>query len=117
MDSEASSLANPEPEKINYAHFYVTKPNKLHQADLLYLPHDKVYKHVLNVIDVASEYKASRPLKTKKAKEVAEMFKDIYRKGPLRYPGELHVDSGTEFKGEVIKPHHTKSLIMPSITS
>ena len=55
------------------------------------------------MIDVASEYKASRPLKTKEAKEVAEMFKDIYKKGPLRYLDELHVDSGTEFKGEVIK--------------
>ena len=97
----------PKPKKIDYAHFYVTKPNQLHQADLLFLPHDKVYqntyKYTLNVIDVASGYKASRPLKTKKAKEVAEAFKDIYKKGPLRYPGELHVDSGTEFKGEVLK--------------
>jgi transposase InsO family protein len=97
----------PKPKKIDYAHFYVTKPHKLHQADLLFLPHDKVYqntyKYTLNVIDIASGYKASRPLRTKKAKEVAEAFKDIYKKGPLRYPDELHVDSGTEFKGEVLK--------------
>ena len=97
----------PKPKKIDYAHFYVTKPNQLHQADLLFLPHDKVYgntyKYVLNVIDVASEYKASRPLRTKEAKEVAEMFKDIYKKGPLRYPEQLHVDKGNEFKGEVLK--------------
>ena len=75
----------PKPKKIEYAHFYVTKPNKIHQADLLYLPHDKVYqntyKYALNVIDIASGFKASRPLKTKKAGEVAEMFKDIYKKG------------------------------------
>ena len=61
----------------------------MHQADLLYLPHDKVYqntyKYTLQVIDVASRYKASRPLKTKKASEVAEMLKDIYKKGPLKY--------------------------------
>ena len=79
----------------------------MHQADLLYLPHDKVYqntyKYVLNVIDVASRYKVSRPLKTKKASEVAEMFNDIYKKGPLRYPKELHVDGGTEFKSNVDK--------------
>ena len=31
------------------------------------------------------------------------MFKDIYKKGPLRYPQDLHVDSGTEFKGGVLK--------------
>ena len=81
--------------------------NKIHQADLLYLPHDKlygnVYKYVLNVIDIASGYKASRTLKTKKASEVAERFADIYKKGPLRYPKEVHVDSGTEFKGEILK--------------
>ena len=74
-----------KPKRIDYAHFYVTKVNKIHQADLLYLPHDKVYqstyKYVLNVIDVASGYKASRPLRTKKASEVAEMFADIYKKG------------------------------------
>ena len=97
----------PKPKKIDYAHFYVTKPNKIHQADLLYLPHDKVYqntyKYALNVVDIASEFKASRPLRTKKSKEVAEMFKDIYRKGPLKYPEELPVDGGTEFKGEVLK--------------
>ena len=79
----------------------------MHQADLLYLPHDKVYqniyKYTLQVIDVASRYKASRPLKTKKASEVADMLRDIYKKGSLRYPKELHVDNGTEFKADVLK--------------
>ena len=31
------------------------------------------------------------------------MFKDIYRKGSLKYPNELHVDNGTEFKAGVLK--------------
>ena len=97
----------PRPKKIDYAHFYVTKVNKIHQADLLYLPHDKVYqntyKYVLNVVDAASGYKVSRPLRTKKAGEVADMFRDIYKKGPLRYPVELHVDNGSEFKSDVDK--------------
>ena len=79
----------------------------MHQADLLYLPHDKVYqntyKYTLNVIDVASRFKVSRPLKTKKVSEVAEMLRDIYKKGPLKYPQELHVDNGTEFKADVFK--------------
>ena len=68
--------------------------------------YQSTYKYTLNVIDVidvASRYKASRPLKTKKASEVAEMFKDIYKKGPLKYPKELHVDNGTEFKAGVLK--------------
>ena len=97
----------PRPKRIDYAHFYVSKVNEIHQADLLYLPHDKVYqstyKYVLNVIDIASGYKASRPLRTKKASEVAEMFADIYKKGPLKCPEELHVDGGTEFKSQVDK--------------
>ena len=80
----------PPPKRIDHSHYYVTEVNKVHQADLLFLPHDKVYqntyKYTLNKIDIASRYKASRPLKTKKASEVAEMFKDIYKKGPLKYP-------------------------------
>ena len=85
----------------------MTEVNKVHQADLLFLPHNKVYqntyKYTLNKIDIASRYKASRPLKTKKASGVAGMFKDIYKKGPLKYPKELHVDNGTEFKSGVLK--------------
>lgn len=34
---------------------------------------------------------------------VLEAFKQIYKYGLLRYSEELHVDSGTEFKGEVLK--------------
>ena len=111
----------PRPKKINYAHFYVTKPNQIHQADLLYLPHDKVYqntyKYTLNVIDIASGYAASRPLKTKKAKEVAEMFKYIYKKGPLKFPKELHVDSGTEFKGDVLKLMKENNVPVKSVVT
>ena len=44
----------------------VPVPNKVHQADLLYLPHDrpprsrKTFKYALTVVDVASRYKANR---------------------------------------------------------
>ena len=89
----------------------------MHEADLLYLLHDKVYqntyKYTLNVKDVASRYKASRPLKTKKASEVAEMLQDIYKKGPLQYPKEFHVDNSTEFKADVqklMKEHDVKVI-------
>ena len=72
-----------------------------------------MYKYTLNVIDISSGYKASRPLKTKKAKEVAEMFKDIYRKGPLKYPKDI--DSGTEFKGEVLKLVKEYNVLVNSV--
>ena len=111
----------PKPKRIDYAHFYVTKVNEIHQADLLYLPHDTLYqstyKYVLNVIDIASGYKASRPLKTKKASEVADAFADIYKKGPLKYPKELHVDGGTEFKSQVDKLMGEHSVKVKRVTT
>ena len=111
----------PPPKRIDHPHYYVTKVHQMHQADLLYLPHDKVYqntyKYTLNVIDVASRYKASRPLKTKKASEVAEMLQDIYKKGPLRYPKEFHVDNGTEFKADVLKLMKTHDVKVVSATT
>lgn len=111
----------PRPKHIDYAHFYVTEVNKIHQADLLYLPHDKLYqttyKYVLNIVDIASGYKASRPLRTKKASEVSMMFKDIYKKGPLRYPEELHVDNGTEFKSDVDKLMQEHKVVVKRVTT
>ena len=111
----------PPPKRIDHPHFYVTEVNKMHQADLLYLPHDKVYqniyKYTLQVIDVASRFKASRPLKTKKASEVADMLKDVYRKGPLKYPKELHVDNGSEFKADVLKLMKEHDVKVISVTT
>ena len=54
------------------------KPNDIHQADILYLSHDKyekkIYKYALNMVDVASRYKESYQLATKNNKEVAQAF-------------------------------------------
>ena len=84
----------PSLKRIDHPHYYVTEVNKIHQENLLFLPHDKVYqntyKYTLNVIDVV-------------AVEVAEMFEDIYKKGPLKYPKEFYVDNGTQFKAGVLK--------------
>ena len=54
-------------------------------------------------IDIASKYKVACPLKTKQAKEDAEMIKDIYKAGPLTYPKVFQCDNGSEFKSEVAK--------------
>ena len=112
----------PPPKKIDHPHFYVTKVNQMHQVDLMYLPHDKVYqntyKYTLQVIDVASRYKASRPLKTKKASEVADMLRDVYKKkGSLKYPKELHVDNGSEFKADVLKLMKEHDVKVISVTT
>ena len=97
----------PGPKHIDYPHYEITKPNKMHQADLLYLPHNKVYgsvyKYVLCVIDAASRFKAARPLRTKKAAEVSEMIADIYKIGPLKFPATFQCDNGGEFKADTTK--------------
>ena len=83
------------------------KPNDIHQADILYLPHDRyekrLYKYALNVVDVASRYKGSYQLTTKNTKKVAQAFQWIYENTPLTYPKTLIVDDGKEFYGDVTK--------------
>ena len=61
------------------------------------------YKYILAGIDAASRFKVARPLRTKEARDVAEMIADIYKVGPLMYPKILQCDNGSEFKGEVTK--------------
>ena len=85
----------------------LSKPNDIHQADILYLPHDKfkrkTYKCALNIVDVASRYKGSYQLTAKNAKEVAQAFQWIYENTSLNYPKTLIVDDGKEFYGDVTK--------------
>ena len=61
------------------------------------------YKYILAGINAASRYKVARPLRTKQARDVAEMIADIYKVGPLTYPKIFQCDNGSEFKGAVIK--------------
>ena len=68
-------------------------------------------------LDIASGYKVSRPLRTKKTREVVEMFKDIYRKGPLRFPEQLHMDNGPEFKSDVEKLMNEHKVIVKRVTT
>ena len=95
----------PAPRHIPRPMFDEYKPNAVHQADLLFLPHDrlgrKTFKYALTVVDVASRYKAAEPLSTKEAKEVADALSRIYRRGPLKWPKLLQVDPGHEFMGAV----------------
>ena len=83
------------------------KPNDIHQADILYLPHDKfnkkMYKYALNIVDVASRYKGSYQLTTKNSKEVSQAFQWIYENTPLTYPKTLIIDKGSEFRGDTTK--------------
>ena len=92
----------------------MNNPNEVHQADLLFLPHDKVrrktYRYALTVVDIASRYKDAEPITSKDSGEVAEALSKIYKRG-LKWPKLLQVDAGTEFMGVVtktLKDHSTK---------
>ena len=82
----------PAPRRIPPLKFDVPTPSKVHQADLLFLPHDelprgcKVFKYVLTVVDVASHYKEAKPLTSKNSDEVAQAFQKIYKRSPLKWP-------------------------------
>ena len=61
------------------------------------------YKYILAGIDATSRYKVTRPLRTKQAKDLAEMIADIYKVGPLTYPKIFQCNNGSEFKADVTK--------------
>ena len=97
----------PAPKHIPGPKFDVSTPNAVHQADLLFLPHDtlgrgrgrKTYKYALTVVVVASRFKEAEPLTLKDSTEVAKSFEKIYKRGPLKWPQLLQVDPGREFMG------------------
>jgi len=91
-------------EGAKHGHFFETKPNELHQADLLFFPKDKKnYKYVLCVVDVASRYKAAEALKKKDSNTLVEAFKKIYSETKLKLPKRIIFDKGSEFKGSVTR--------------
>ena len=98
-------LPAPPRKRVPRPKFDVATPNEVHQADLLYLPHDRVakrtYKYALTVVDVASRFKEAEPLTSKGAAEVAEALSRIYKRSPLKWPKLLQVDPGKEFMAAV----------------
>ena len=107
MKQQLYQIYLPAPKYIpmpNASMSLFAKPNYIHQADILYLPHDryekKTYKCTLNIVDVASRYKGSYQLTTKNSKEVAQAFQWIYENTPLTYPKTLIIDDGKEFYGD-----------------
>ena len=63
------------------------------------------YKYILTGVDVASRYKVAKPLRTKKASDVAFLLKTIYesKANPLKYPEVFQCDKGTEFRADVTR--------------
>ena len=95
----------PAPRHIPRPKFDAAVPKEVHQADLLFLPHDRVrrktFRYALTVVDVASRYKEAEPLTSKTAAEVADGLTRMYKQSPLRWPKLLQVDPGREFMGSI----------------
>lgn len=76
----------PAPRHIPRPKFDVPTLNKVHQAELLFLPHDtlgrrracKTYKYALTAVDVTSRYKEAETLTSKEATKIAGAFRIIY---------------------------------------
>ena len=106
--SKASGSTKEEAERwllkqplCNASMSLFAEPNDIHQAAILYLPHDKfrkkTCKYVLNILDIASRYKGSYKLSTKNAKEAAQIFQWINLNMPLTYPNTLIINDRKEF--------------------
>ena len=99
----------PAPRYVPCPKFDVATPNSVHQADLLFLPRDKlpsgrkIYKYALTVVDIASHYKEAEPLTSKDSDEVAKALQSIYRRSPLTWPQMLQIDPGRESMGSMTK--------------
>ena len=78
-------------EYIHRAHF--TQSNSTSTN----MPHLLTYKYILTGIDVASRYKVAKPLRTKKASDVAFLLKNIYesKANPLKWPEVFQCDKGS----------------------
>ena len=108
-------LLRPRKEKRDEVpKFIVTKPNYVHQADVLFMPDDNGYKYILVVIDDSSKLVDAVALKTHSSDEVAKAFGTIYTKHKiLQVPkARIEVDSGSEFKGKTLTYFKNKKVHM-----
>ncbi len=94
----------PKGSRKLFNHFNITKPNLMHQIDLLELPTDEDKHYVVTVVDCASRYKGARAVSHKTAEEVTEALIDLYTNDEyLDPPRILNSDDGSEFKGDFAK--------------
>lgn len=94
-------LTAPKKDRgVNAPHIpQIYEKNFMHQADLLFLPHDGKNKYALVVVDVGSREVDAEPLTSKQPGEITKAFEKIYKRDILDYPTILQIDAGNEFKG------------------
>ena len=91
-------------------HFYNFVEDNTHQADILFLPTDKVnnknYAYALVVVDVATGNTDAEPLVKQEgwsgpiSKDVVNAITKIYKRSYLKIPALLITDSGREFTSD-----------------
>lgn len=78
-------------------------PNKIHQADILFMPDDGGFKYALVVADVGTRLCDAEPIKDKSSRMVSNAFQKIYKRKILSHPEVIQTDNGTEFQGDTQK--------------
>src|SRR5271154_4895217 len=103
-------IHKPRPKYIPYASFNkITVPMEIIQADLCYMPHNKVgnkiYKYALTCVDIASRTKWVCSLTDRDSASVAKGFIKLFKfhNFPLIQLKTLMVDKDSEFKKDVIE--------------
>lgn len=100
-------------KKDDMPHIQIFKPNYEHQADLLYMPHDKGYKYILVVADSHNKKVDAEPIKSKVQgdNEILNAFIKIYSRNILKFPIIIKMDNGTEFKSTNLKNYFDNNEI------
>lgn len=106
-------LAVPPKEKgQNIPHTNVYHQDAVHQADVIYLPHDKIgkktYKFALVVVDLHSGLCDAEAMTDRDSDTVLIALKTIYRRPILDYPNRMETDPGSEFKKDFAE--HLKAM-------
>ncbi|CAG8764874.1 2438_t:CDS:1, partial [Gigaspora rosea] len=109
-------IYNPLSKNTPYTSYSrISKPNCVHQYDLIEIPYDeneytnllnednKIFYYVLLVIDCMNRYKDFVFLISKSSSEVADAFRNIYENpnNHFIYPQLLQCDEGRKFMGSV----------------
>ena len=113
-------IPKKEPTKLA-PHFYNFQEDNTHQADILFLPHDKigkkVYAYALIIVDVATGDTDGEPLLLHEgwngptSEDVSDAIVKIYKRAILSKPKLLITDSGQEFQGEEFQDFIEKNSI------
>lgn len=103
LSNTTYSLHKPVRKRFPTSATIAKYVDQIHQADIAVFSQFKVYNNgyslLLFIIDVLSRYLWIRPLKSKRAEEVAKAFVDVWREDK-RIPAYIHTDMGHEFLGE-----------------